>query len=133
MVWPYYAALTVLLPLVLMGALNAVPYIAMEGLVEKLSDGPKNVRSLWRALTGILLLAIWGVFIVSRVLAFIDWRLVSVYSLGCVLQIKTRYRTKKLLIMVANHITRFTESRVVSRRALIDLHQELTTYVRSKL
>jgi len=132
-VWPYYTALMVLLPFqILMGALNLAPYVAMEALVERLSDGP-NVRSLWRALTGIALLAIWGGFIVSPMLVFFDWRLVPVYWLGCVLQIKTLYRTKKLLITVANHIAGFSTSRVVDRRALIDLHQELTAYVRSKL
>jgi 1-acyl-sn-glycerol-3-phosphate acyltransferase len=132
-VWPYYAALMVLLPLqILMGALNVAPYLAMEALVERLSDGP-NVRSLWRALTGIMLLAIWGGLIVSPLLVFVDWRLVPLYWLGCVLQVKTLYRTKKLLITVANHLVGFSTSRLGDRRALMHLHQELTTYVRNKL
>jgi 1-acyl-sn-glycerol-3-phosphate acyltransferase len=132
-VWPYYAALALLLPLqLLFGALNAVPYVAMEALAAKLSDGP-NVRSLWRALTGVPLLALWGACVVSPMLASIDWRLIPLYWLGSIAQIKTLYRARKLLITVANHVAPIVTPRGLDSRALIDLHRELTAYVRSKL
>jgi 1-acyl-sn-glycerol-3-phosphate acyltransferase len=129
----YLAALAVFFPLQLFVlGLNCVPYFAMDKLVDRLADAP-NVRSLWRALTGIPLVFAWGCLIASPLvgLAF-GWPAIPLYWVGTLLQVKTLYRTKKLLVTVANWFA--NDGRLKqSRTALIELHSELTAYVRSKL
>jgi 1-acyl-sn-glycerol-3-phosphate acyltransferase len=132
-VWPYLLALAALFPfqLFVMG-LNCVPYLMMEKLVDRLADAP-NVRSLWRALTGVALLFGWGGLVITPLLALWNWPLVFVYWLACVLQVKTLYRTKKVLVTVANDFAMSTDPAGIGRGALLELHKELAAYVRGKL
>jgi hypothetical protein len=129
---PYAVALAFLFPFqLLMLGINSPAFSLMEALVERMSDAP-NVRSLFRSLTGVGLLTVWGLFIVTPVLFFTNAWLVLVYWLATVLQLKTMYRTKKLLIAVAN-VASGQMSLSYSRASLLEFHNELTAYVRSKL
>jgi hypothetical protein len=104
----------------------------MEKLVDRLADAP-NVRSLWRALTGVALLFGWGGLVITPLLALWNWPFVLVYWLACVIQVKTLYRTKKVLVTVANHFAMSTDPAGIGRGALLELHKELGAYVRGKL
>jgi hypothetical protein len=104
----------------------------MEKLVDRLSDAP-NVRSLWRALTGVALLLGWGALVVTPLLALWNWSLVPLYWIATAIQVKTLYRTKKLLVTVANHSSMATDPAGIGRSALLELHKELGDYVRGKL
>ena len=131
--WAYGVALCVLFPfqLFVLG-LNYAPYMVMEHLVDRLADAP-NVRSLWRALTGLALLSFWGCVVMTPLLLVLDWRAVPLYWLGTVVQIKTLYRTKKVFVTVANCVADFSDPKRMGPSALLELHTELTDYVRSKL
>jgi len=109
----YAAALLVLGPMVLAGALVNFPPLLIGWLAaRKLADN-LNVIALWRILAGLPVFVIWAVLMVCWLTAAVGWIWAAGYVLLTLCALQSLYRTKKVAVSVWNGLMH----RPLARRA----------------